>query len=173
MLFDIHFRSSLEIVDLQLSPPRNCKAQMYKDIWFLATQNTFKNCTKLGTIYVMRQIWQSRDNMWSQCTQWVEILLKVAFYFLWTCVFTKYLCTIHVTIARLKWSLTGYAINMEEQKETHWESTKASDYLFFLANSAVYKAGICWKLPWLVRSYFLLPHYRRNVWYLLKTLCTV
>ena len=110
LLFDIHFRSSLEIVDLQLSPPRmylNCTAQMYKDIWFLATQNTFKNCTKLGTIYVMRQIWQSRDNMWSQCTQWVEILLKVAFYFLWTCVFTKYLCTIHVTIARLKWSLTA------------------------------------------------------------------
>ena len=60
---------------------------------------------------------------------------------------------------------------MEEQKETHWESAKASDNLFFLANSAVYKAGICGKLPWLVRSYFLLPHYRRNVWYLLKTLC--
>ena len=82
-LFDIHFRSTLEIVDLQLSPPRTWmhEAQMYKGIWFLATQNTFKNCTKLGTIYVMRQIWQSRDNMWSQWTQWVEIRLKVAFHF--------------------------------------------------------------------------------------------
>ena len=57
------------------------EAQMYKGIRFLATQNTFKNCTKLGTIYVMRQIWQSRDNMWSQWIQWVEIRLKVAFHF--------------------------------------------------------------------------------------------
>ena len=139
-LFDIHFRSTLEIVDLQLSPPRTWmhEAQMYKGIWFLATQNTFKNCTKLGTIYVMRQIWQSRDNMWSQWTQWVEIRLKVEFHFFVDMCFHKIFmhnsCYNSTIKMKSYWVCHYYG---GAKKKTRWEPTNASDYLFFAKFSSL------------------------------------
>lgn len=94
----------------------NC-TKMYKDIWFLATQNTFKNRTKLGAIYVMRQIWQSRDNMWSHWTQWVEIL-EVAFHFFMDIYFHK------IFVQNSCYNSTVEMKSQYEGAETHWEPVK-------------------------------------------------